>query len=354
MSINSFTSKLRPGVFHIGASQYLYQGGSRDGKMRANLSTGHSGFVVVATMLLLAGATVYLYSPPVANAVKVLPMGIPDHLASTAATPAAGSSFNGVEYCNDGSYGGQQKLSIWYPTSGFSSSMPSILWIHGGGWKQGNGPNGGALPESPAFPTAQLLASGFAIVSINYRLAPTYVYPAQEYDAQCAVAFLKNNADQLLLNPSEIDVSGASAGAHLASWVGVNHTALYSVAAVGVISAPEDLTSPDNFGTNVFTGTVEQAFPTAQARQAGSPALSVSPGLPPFLLEQGYNDTVVAYSNAVEMAQNLHAAGDSVWLVLVTCSGHGLKPLSNDSSCMPSPSLTETSNDLLTFFESHP
>ena len=272
--------------------------------------------------------------------------------ASLSGTPDAGAVFKGVTYCDDGSDGGPQQLAIWYPTAGFNGSNPVILWIHGGGWSKGNGPDGGGFPQD-YFPGTELLASGFIIASINYRLAPQYPFPAQEYDAQCAVAFLRQNAAALKVNVDEIAVAGASAGAHIASWVGVNETAAYRVSAVGVISPPENVSALYPFDPT-WTRAVGDAWGNNSAlKYAGSPINFVSASTPPFLIEQGYNDTVVPYQQAVAMYNVLTAKGVPAQLVMVNCAGHVLSTLTG-TTCSPDPRGTVTRGDLLSFFLVHP
>lgn len=55
------------------------------------------------------------------------------------------------------------------PTTGW----PVIVWIHGGGWR---------LQDRTARPdfSRHFCESGFAMVSIDYRLAPEHPHPAQD------------------------------------------------------------------------------------------------------------------------------------------------------------------------------
>ena len=61
----------------------------------------------------------------------------------------------------------------------------------------------------------QLLAAGYAVASINYRLSGEAMYPAQIHDAKAAVRFLRANAAKYKLNPDKFGAWGASAGGNL-------------------------------------------------------------------------------------------------------------------------------------------
>ena len=66
----------------------------------------------------------------------------------------------------------------------------------------------------------ELVAAGYAVASINYRLSGEATYPAQINDAKAAVRFLRANAAQYKLNPDKFAAFGASAGGNLASLLG--------------------------------------------------------------------------------------------------------------------------------------
>ncbi len=56
-------------------------------------------------------------------------------------------------------------------------------------------------------------------VSINYRMAPQYSYPAYPQDVAAAVSYVIDNIDKYGGDPDDIFLSGHSAGGHLAALV---------------------------------------------------------------------------------------------------------------------------------------
>ena len=79
-----------------------------------------------------------------------------------------------VEYSNVG--GQSLKLDLSLPKTG--GAKPLIIWIHGGGWQAG---------DKAQWRPAQVFQSrrpGYAVASINYRLAGVAVHPAQTNDCK--------------------------------------------------------------------------------------------------------------------------------------------------------------------------
>ena len=87
-------------------------------------------------------------------------------------------------------------------------SRPAVLFIHGGGWIEGD--------RSQLRGYGILLARlGFVCMCNSYRLSNESIWPAQIQDVNCAIRYLRANATDLGLDPNRIGVSGNSAGGHL-------------------------------------------------------------------------------------------------------------------------------------------
>lgn len=74
--------------------------------------------------------------------------------------------------------------------------------------------------ESPLMP-ARLLAKGFAIASLDYRLSGDAIFPAALEDCKSAVRWLRAHAAEHNLDTDRVVAWGESAGAHQASMLGV-------------------------------------------------------------------------------------------------------------------------------------
>src|SRR5215211_2463894 len=88
---------------------------------------------------------------------------------------------------------------------------PLLVYLHGGGWIMGS--------RASYDPTCRALAvaSGAAVLSVEYRLAPEDPFPAALDDAFAALEWAAAEAEGLHLDPSRIAVGGDSAGGNLAA-----------------------------------------------------------------------------------------------------------------------------------------
>ncbi|MBZ0185864.1 MAG: alpha/beta hydrolase, partial [Candidatus Obscuribacterales bacterium] len=113
-----------------------------------------------------------------------------------------------------GSVDENQTLDLFIPKTKFGTSLPLIIWIHGGGWIEG---------DKSSSPSLELARKGFATASINYRLAPKNLFPAQIYDCKAAIRFIRAHAEEYNIDPDRIGVWGHSAGGHLAALLGTTN-----------------------------------------------------------------------------------------------------------------------------------
>jgi acetyl esterase len=88
---------------------------------------------------------------------------------------------------------------------------PVILYVHGGGWVMGN------LDTHDGLCRHLAAASGWAVLAVDYRLAPEHPYPAAVEDVCRALDWLHSGAHRYELDPHRIAVAGDSAGAQLAA-----------------------------------------------------------------------------------------------------------------------------------------
>jgi hypothetical protein len=105
-------------------------------------------------------------------------------------------------------------LDFWEPeTWGKGAEAPLIVFIHGGGFR--NGDKGSVAPYLESWRHA-----GFAVASIHYRLSQHEPAPASFVDGARAVQFLRTKAAEWGFDASRIAASGGSAGAGISLWIG--------------------------------------------------------------------------------------------------------------------------------------
>src|ERR1019366_1874596 len=109
-------------------------------------------------------------------------------------------------------YASVEGQALWldlYQPLRIDHPLPGIVVVHGGSWQ--NGDRG----EFPAL-NRYLAARGNIVASIDYRLAPAAVFPAQREDLFSAIAYLKHHAQTIGLDPARLVILGRSAGGQIA------------------------------------------------------------------------------------------------------------------------------------------
>ena len=92
------------------------------------------------------------------------------------------------------------------------TGRPALLWIHGGGFMFGDL----EMPEADWTAREVCARSGAVVVSVDYRLAVGGVcFPVPLDDCVAAARWLRDNAEELGVDPTRISVGGGSAGGNL-------------------------------------------------------------------------------------------------------------------------------------------
>jgi acetyl esterase/lipase len=273
----------------------------------------------------------------------IAPKPAPTVFAATGPTTQAMTRIADIRY---GDAPGVANLLDIYQPIGITHPLPTIVWIHGGGWAAGD--------KSPCR-VARFVDQGYVVVSLNYRFAPKNLFPAQLYDCKGAIRFLRANAAKYDIDPDHIGVWGASAGGHLVALLGTsgddpkpegdvggNLTQSSRVQAVCDWFGPTDMSvfvaeskeagiklpNGPALITGLFGGApdtkpelVQQANPIAYitAKIEGKTAKSI----PPFLIMHGDRDPLVPVAQSRLLSEALQKAGVKQHFVIVKNAGHG-------------------------------
>jgi len=229
-----------------------------------------------------------------------------------------------------------EKLDLCQPTNA-TGQRPGIILIHGGGWSGG---------DKSMYSTAcsYLAGQGFIVATINYRLAPASLWPAQIVDSQLAMRWFRSQASPNL-DAGRVAAWGDSAGAHLAVFLGTTN-AIHAGDEAGLLAntpvqantvvdyyGPVDLVNgtasflQNQILLNLFGNvTFDQ---NKSLYQDASPIFLVSAQTAPTLIIQGSQDTLVPASQSQNFYQMLQADKVTTQYIAYT-GGHALSGITDN------------------------
>ena len=241
----------------------------------------------------------------------------------------------------------RQTLDLYLPNktkliSGNSNPLPVIIWIHGGGWK-----NGSKESARLAFRLPEILSTArYAGVSINYRLSGEEKWPAQIHDCKAAVRWIRANAEKYNFDKGRIAAWGSSAGGHLVSMlastngveqfegrIGKNEEFSSEVHAVVNFFGPSNFLKMDNFPSKIFhrgpnspeSQLLGQALDKVpELAKMASPYHHINKNLPPFIHFHGTDDPLVPYNQSLILHQKLLSKGNKSTLITVQNGLHSM------------------------------
>ncbi len=234
----------------------------------------------------------------------------------------------------------RQSLDLVLPRSvSATTRRPLVVFIHGGGWRNGNKQSGRSL-------VARYVASGkYVGATIGYRLSDEATWPAQIHDCKAAIRWLRANAGQYGIDPDRIGVMGTSAGGHLVAMLGVSEgikelegmiggdrDQSSSVRCVVDMFGPTELLTMDDYPGKL----VHNSPNSPESRLVGgalqdnkaisrnaSPVTHVSRNDAPILIVHGSKDPVVPFNQSERFFELLQKARVQVDLIQMTDGGHG-------------------------------
>lgn len=240
--------------------------------------------------------------------------------------------------------GGDVELKLDLARPQGDGPFPAIVFIHGGGWFQGN---------RHAYRNAIIEAAkrGYVAATISYRLmefdqakkettTAKLHFPAQIHDAKAAIRWVRANAKKYHVNPDRIGVTGGSAGGHLSLLVGLtdananlegeggNPDQSSRVQCVVNVFGPTDMEGCFNDSSvawifRLFMGGAPDE--AADTYKAASPVTYVSPDDPPVLTLHGDVDPLVPISQATTLDEKMKKAGANHKLLVFKGQGHGFR-----------------------------
>jgi acetyl esterase/lipase len=309
-------------------------------------------------------------TPPVAAApapVPAAPITAPPAAQASAYGPRQLTFPGGVNATFDVTYANLRgfrplTLDLYQPESR-GMAMPLVVFVHGGGWNGGDTRQAAGFADFPR-ELANLAAQGYVVASVSYRLSGEARFPAAVQDVKSAIRWLRGRSRDLNVDITRVAVWGEGAGGQLAALTGVTcgvapfeppaapgrqeggeETASVCVQAVidwyGATDlqnlAADNLGQPDAAGfkpvaagefqpppssdAGSFLGCEPALCPPMAARLA-SPLAFISATSPPFLIQHGEEDKVIAPRQSQRLHEALRKAGVPAELITYPNVGH--------------------------------
>ena len=195
--------------------------------------------------------------------------------------------------------GYELKLAVDLPEKQ-DGPVPYIIWIHGGGWHEGNF---GAHSLHSRF----LASNGIAGVRISYSLLTQgATFDDTWKDIQDAIAFIREHAGDWGLEADRFGFAGHSAGGHLAAYAAMRTEGTKMLVALNGIydlvnTVPEFV--PSSRHDTYFN------LPSEESRRAVSPVTYVHPGGPYTILTYSSGDILVDPAQVKTFIRALRSAG---------------------------------------------
>ncbi|CAO1649902.1 alpha/beta hydrolase [Parasphingorhabdus sp. NYA22] len=193
-------------------------------------------------------------------------------------------------------------LNIWTPKTAATGPRPVVVFIYGGGWRDG-------AKDHYAFTGRALANRGYMVVLPDYRLFPKTRFPGFLEDSAKALAWVDDNIKALGGDPSRIFLSGQSAGAYNAmmlaldrQWLGREGKSPDLIRGVAALAGPYDFYPFDS-------ETTKQSFGEYPEPEMTQPINFVRSDAPPLWLSSGTNDTQVKPRNSKVLRDKILAAG---------------------------------------------
>jgi len=234
-----------------------------------------------------------------------------------------------------GTADGQTLTMDYYAPLG-KGPHPIAIIIHGGGYHGGDAKSG-----SEAYVADFLAPAGYAVFSVNYRLAPAYPYPYMVQDVQRAVRFIRYHAREYDADPNKIALVGGSAGGFLSNMVGllnaggdasavdphatdpIDRVSAKAQAVVSLYAQSSFAFVPLNADVHRLLDPLIAAKGEKEAIREASPITYVKKDDPPLLEILGDQDEYIPFSEATNLQTAMHAVGVRCDIIRIPGGKHG-------------------------------
>ena len=226
------------------------------------------------------------------------------------------------------------KLDLMLPKNREDELCPVIVFIHGGGWRNGDKASG-VFRDYPL----EYASRGYVCASVNYRLIDEGTILDCIADCKCAVRWLRAHADEFSIDVNKFGAYGNSAGAHLVAMLGLSSTqdeldgdgpyrkCSSSVQAVCCSATPTNflLWGEERRSGGGRAAALFGEENTERVMELASPVTYVASSSPPFLMVHGTTDTTVP----VQQSDDLHSLfqekkSQDVTYLRIDGAGHGV------------------------------
>lgn len=189
-------------------------------------------------------------------------------------------------------------LDLYEPINDGSKQRPVVIFIHGGGYREGS-------KEDAADISDRLAERGYVVISMNYRLKTD---PFRNFeltlsdayeDLSDVIGWIQNHADMYGLDSQKIVIGGDSAGGYLA----MNFVNEY-------LRSDPSLVEPILAVVDIYGGLLGN---------------SVHENLPPVLIIHGTNDAMIPYRQSLDLKDALEQQGIYHDLFTMEGAGHDYK-----------------------------
>lgn len=212
------------------------------------------------------------------------------------------------------------ELKLWiFGESDPKVLKPALVFFFGGGWNSGS-------PDQFQNQARHFANRGMIAIIADYRVKSRHGVKVVECvkDAKAAIAWVRENAERLGIDPEKIAASGGSAGGHLAACTG-------TISGLGSDERPNAMIL---FNPACSLAPIASWRPTGARAEISverlgvnadviSPAHHVGPHTPPTLILHGKKDTTVPYASVVAFESVMKQEDRPCKLVGYDGAGHG-------------------------------